>query len=112
MSRKVRDELARVTAELRQELIQRANDGAAPTDEDRESILVIDSDAPVHLNEDDVMQLNDHHFRCNLGCGFGLDVVLLGSSSLAFRSFDGSFLDLRDGKSWPGSLFNPVVGQA
>jgi hypothetical protein len=74
--------------------------------------MINGTDAPTHYTSDDVKNVGENHFRLNLGMGFGLDIVLLYSSSLAFRSFDGNLLDLKSTDKWPGDLFNPVVGQA
>lgn len=60
----------------------------------------------------DVKTVGDNHFRLDMGLGFGLDIVLLYSFSLAFRSYGGNLLDLQVTDKWPGSLFNPVVGKA
>lgn len=64
------------------------------------------------LRPSDVKNVSDNHFRLNMGAGFGLDLVLLYSFSVAFRSFDGRLLELtKDGK-WPGPLFNPIIGKS
>lgn len=63
------------------------------------------------LRPSDVKNIAENHFRLDLGLGFALDLVLLHSFSVAFHSFGGKFLELNDGNKWPGSLFNPVVGQ-
>ncbi len=74
--------------------------------------MINGTDAPTRYTSDDVKSVGENHFRLSLGMGFGLDIVLLYSSSLAFRSFDGNFLDLKSTGKWPGDLFNPIVGQA
>lgn len=56
--------------------------------------MINGTDTPTHYTSDDVKNVGENHFRLNLGMGFGLDIVLLYSSSLAFRSYDGNLLDL------------------
>ena len=74
--------------------------------------MISATDSPIRFKPSDIKTIGDNHFRLDMGLGFGLDIVLLYSSSLAFRSFGGSLLDLKSTSKWPGDLFNPVVGEA
>lgn len=74
--------------------------------------MINGSDTPIHYTSNDIKNIGENHFRLNLGMGFGLDIVILHYSSLAFRSFGGNLLNLKSADKWPGDLFNPVVGQA
>jgi len=105
----IKDSISIVKHELQSEL----NKHNLVTIEPEEIMsLPVSSDSPTKYRTSDVHQLDNNHYRCNLGGGFGLDLVLLDSRSLAFRSFAGGFLPLKNDTKWPGSLFNPVVGEA
>lgn len=113
--KKISDQLKALKTELRQELGWRKateTDNPSASSSQRENIVVTSNDAPVNFSQDDVTEIHENHFRLNLGCGFGLDVIMLYSESLAFRSYDGNLLDLDASKGWPASLFNPTVGKA
>lgn len=73
--------------------------------------MTTSTDTPTFFSYKDIVQVNENHFRLKMSYGFGLDVVLLHAQSLAFRSHDGGFLDLKNGTGWPGSLFNPIIGE-
>lgn len=106
----VREAIREVKHEIRTELAWRECEIDERTLRTQTTVA---SDAPHLLTEDDVTEVSDNHFRVNMGRGFGLDVVLLDHSSLAFRSFDHTLLDLkRSDKGWPTSFFMPVVGDA
>lgn len=108
----IKAEIKKVVKELRNELQERAYTTVTNKTVTEESEVMISSDAPVFYTESDVKSVNEGHFRVNLGNGFGLDIVPMNSCVWAFASFAGKLLDLKESKGWPGSMFNPVVGQA